>query len=100
MHVISRSALTAYAAKNAQAAQELDGWYYDLKAARWQNINELKQKFPSADLIAGNRFIFNVKGNHYRILAIVQFQTQRVYIRGIFTHAEYSKLSKKELLTL
>jgi mRNA interferase HigB len=55
---------------------------------------------PATDLIknSDSRFIFNIKGNHYRLLAVVRFQKQRVYIRGIFTHAEYSKLTNKELL--
>ena len=51
-------------------------------------------------LIGDNHYVFNVKGNHYRLIALVFFPTKRIYIRGIFTHAEYSKLSKKDILKL
>jgi len=35
--------------------------------------------------------IFDIKGNDYRLIAIVLYQVQRVYVRQVFTHKEYDK---------
>ena len=55
---------------------------------------------PATDYIADNRYVFNIKGNHYRLIAMIFFPTKQVYIRGIYTHAQYSKLSKKQITVL
>lgn len=102
MHIITRRTLLEAATKHAQVREELNTWYYRVKYAEWSDFNDLKQDMPATDLVRGSdsRFIFNIKGNHYRLLAVVRFQQKRVYIRGVFTHAEYSKLTTKDLLTM
>ena len=44
--------------------------------------------------------MFDIKGNHYRLVAQVLFSLKTVDIRRILTHADYSKLSKKQLQDL
>jgi mRNA interferase HigB len=46
-----------------------------------------------------SRVIFNIAGNHYRMICKYQFEGRcvRLYIKWIGTHAEYSKLCKKSL---
>ena len=100
MHIITRRTLTEYATKNAQVAEELNTWYHIVKLTQWDDLNALHTDFPSADFIGDNHYIFNIKGNHYRLAALVLFRVKRVYILGIYTHAEYSKLSKKDILKL
>jgi len=41
---------------------------------------------------SNSRFVFNVKGNHYRIVALLLFQIKRVYIRWVVTHKDYDKI--------
>ena len=79
-------------------ANGLEKWYQIVKAADWASFVELRNDLPATDLIGGDRFIFNIRGNHYRLLAVVMFKTRTILIRGIFTHAEYNKLSKAQLL--
>ena len=52
----------------------------------------IKQTFNSVDYVGNNRFVFNVKGNDYRLVAIISFNAKKVYIRFIGTHAEYDKI--------
>ena len=94
-----KKTLREYVAGNAQAAEGLRLWHKQMLAGNWASLAEMHQDIPSADLIGGERFVFNIKGNHYRVLAVVVFKTRTVLIKGIFTHAEYSKLSKSQLLT-
>jgi mRNA interferase HigB len=64
------------------------------------NINELKKSFPSADLIQGERFIFNLSKNRYRLIVDISFKHKWLTFVDLLTHAEYSKLSKDDILRL
>lgn len=100
MHIFTQKTLKEYGQKNAQVREELDVWYSIVKAAQWTDFNKLRADLPATDYIGDERFVFNIKGNHYRLIAMIFFATKRVYIRGIFTHAQYSKLSKSQLVNL
>ena len=94
-----KKTIREYADGNAQAASGLEEWYQVAKAADWSSFADLRSDLPATDLIGGDRFVFNIRGNHYRLLAAVVFKARTILIRGIFTHAEYSKLRKTQLLT-
>lgn len=94
-----KKTIREYSRANPQAAEALSEWYEKVKAADWTSITDVRNDMSYADLIGGDRFIFNIKGNDYRLLAAVLFKTRTVLICGIFTHAQYSRLSKKQLLT-
>ena len=100
MHLITQATLRQYALHNAQALVELDNWSKVVRKAEWVDFNDIRATFPSCDYIGDNRYVFNIKGNHYRLIAMIFFAPGQVYIRGIFTHAEYSKLTKKEIIAL
>lgn len=100
MHVISRKTIQEYAANNAQVREELNTWYHLVRLAQWPDFNALRADMPATDYVGNDRYVFNVKGNHYRVIAMIFFPVSQVYIRGIYTHAEYSKLTKKQTLNL
>ena len=50
----------------------------------------LRNTFPGVDKV-GKLFVFNVAGNHLRIVAAVHFNRGKVYIRNILTHSEYDE---------
>lgn len=54
--------------------------------------NELKKQFPSADVRPGNRVIFDIKGNSYRLIVKIHYNTKIVFIRFVGTHAEYEQI--------
>ncbi|MCL1463001.1 type II toxin-antitoxin system HigB family toxin [Argonema galeatum] len=56
----------------------------------WQNLDELRQDFASADLVV-NLTVFNIGGNNYRLITLVDYEKQKVFIRHVLTHAEYDK---------
>jgi mRNA interferase HigB len=90
MHVISRKSLILFSANHADAEAPLDTWYRATKAAHWRNPADLKLVFPSADLV-GLYTVFNIKGNHYRLIAEINYRSGTVFVRHILTHAEYDK---------
>ncbi|RZJ61413.1 MAG: type II toxin-antitoxin system HigB family toxin [Hymenobacter sp.] len=99
MRVLSRKKVREYGEANAQAKEEVAIWFAKMELGEWHNLNEVKEDILSVDYIGNDRYVFNVKGNHYRVIVMLFFATQRIYIHDILTHAEYTKLSKKDILT-
>lgn len=90
MHVISRKKLLEAAEKHADLSGPLDAWYRVAKRAEWKNLMEVRRVFPAADPV--DEFtVFNIKGNSYRLVTEINYQTGRIFLRHVLTHAEYSK---------
>lgn len=97
MRVVSRKKIVDYYTKHSSSKTALEEWHKKTSRAEWKNLNELKQTFASADYVGNNRVVFNIKGNDFRLVAIVIYPSQKVYIRWIGTHAEYDKQNVSEL---
>ena len=95
MRIVSKKKVVEYYAKHADSKTALEEWYQRVNKAKWTNLNELKNEFASADYVGNNRIVFNIKGNDFRLVALVIFASQKVYIRWIGTHAEYDKIDVK-----
>jgi len=57
----------------------------------------VKQTFRSADVLPGNRVVFNIKGNKYRMVVKIHYNTKFMYVRFIGTHAEYDKIDAETI---
>jgi mRNA interferase HigB len=90
MRIIKRGALVQLWERHPDAKASLESWYGVVRGATWQTPVEMKQIYPNADLV-GRRTIFNIAGNKYRLIARVNYQTQRVFVLHILTHAEYDR---------
>lgn len=94
MVVIAKSTIDEFIKKHPTAAEPLTNWYKETKLANWSNYNEMKQTFNSVDGVGNDRYVFNVKGNDYRLIALTLFSVRTVFILWIGTHAAYDKLNK------
>jgi len=92
MHVISRKKLSQFWEKHKDAEDALKEWFKEAEHAEWKTTSDIKAFYNSADFIKGNRVVFNIKGNHYRLVVKVEYQAQIVLIRFVGTHSEYSKI--------
>lgn len=97
MVIISKTALKKYLQSRPDHSVEVWRWYSLVKDADWSNFAEMKQTFNSVDGVGNGLFIFNVKGNHCRIVARIIFKARTVFVKFIGTHAEYDKLNISEL---
>jgi len=95
MHVITRKRLNEFAARHPDARNALAHWYRLMRRATFRSLAQLRETFPSADLV-GKLTVFNIGGNKARLIAALHFNRQKVYIRAILTHAEYDTGSWKE----
>ena len=92
MRIISRKRLREFWERHPDARQSLQAWYADAKHANWQTPADIKNVYRNASIVANNRAIFNIKGNKYRLVVVVQYQYGIVYIRFVGTHQEYDKI--------
>lgn len=92
MRIISRKPLKAFYEKHPLAKSPIESWYGEVKAANWQSFADIRKIYRSADVVTGNRVIFNIGGNKYRLVVKVAYRTQIVYIKFIGTHKDYDKI--------
>ncbi len=90
MHIITRRRLREFWENDSQAYVPLDEWYQKIKKLKTDNLVQLHQTFPHADLV-GECIVFNVGGNKYRLITKINFVSQIVYVRNVMTHQEYDK---------
>jgi len=99
MVIITKGIIHAFAARYKNAAVPLNDWYEKTKAAQWSNFSEVRSTFNSVDSIGNDRYVFNIGGNNFRIVAMVHFDIRTLYIRAILTHREYDSFNKANKLT-
>jgi mRNA interferase HigB len=92
MRIISRRTLREFWEKHPDARQSLQAWYVDVKRAEWKTPSDIKDVYRNASIVGNNRAVFNIKGNHYRIIVAIQYEFGIVYIRFVGTHPEYDKI--------
>ena len=92
MRIISKTAIRDYYMRNPQAKTALLNWAEKTEAAQWHSFANIKGTFNSVDSVGNQRYVFNIKGNDYRLVVVVKFTPQNVLIRFIGTHAEYDKI--------
>ena len=92
MRIIARRTLREFWERHPESQSALEAWYDDARRANWRTPNDIRQVYANASIIAGNRVIFNIRGNHYRLVVAVNYQFGIVYIRFVGTHREYNQI--------
>ena len=92
MRIISHSKLVVFYKDHADAETAIEEWYHKVNKANWESFADMKKTFNSVDAVGNKRYVFNIKGNDYRLIALVLFKIKMVYIRFIGTHKEYDKI--------
>jgi mRNA interferase HigB len=65
-------------------------WYRVARGSQWRSLLDVRVNFPSADLV-GAVLIFNIAHNRLRLIAVVAWRSQRVYVKELLTHREYDR---------
>lgn len=92
MVVISKTILREFGLRHPDAIDALNKWYVLVKEQDWNSPAEVKKVFGTADYVGNDRFVFNIRGNHYRLVVMIFFNKRTIYIRFMGTHAEYDKI--------
>jgi mRNA interferase HigB len=97
LRVIAKKILRDFWGKHADCGQQLKSWYREAEKGEWKSANELKKDYPTASILGDNRIVFNIKGNHYRLIVRINFQYQMMWIRFIGTHKEYDRIDVNKI---
>ena len=97
MRIFSRSTLRDFWLIHASCEQALKSWYQEAEQADWKSPNEIKSEYPSASILPGNRIVFNIKGNTYRLIVKINYDFGTIWIRFVGTHAEYDKIDATKI---
>ena len=92
MRVISFAMIRDFVEKHADSDVPLRDWYAKTTRANWTCYTDIKSTFNSVDYVGNDRYVFNIKGNDYRIVTVVIFIKKKVYMRFVGTHKEYERI--------
>ena len=92
MRIIKKKALVDFYEKHADIKTPLDEWYSKAKKAEWGSFSDVKKSLNSVDFAGNDNYVFNIKGNTYRLIARILFKIQTIYIRFIGTHQQYNDI--------
>lgn len=94
MHVISHRKLKEFYETSGREDSRvaLERWYDIALNADWHSIAEIKNDFPATDYVGNQHYVFDIRGNKYRLVVVIKFTIGRIFIRFVGTHAEYDKI--------
>ncbi|MEW6058363.1 MAG: type II toxin-antitoxin system HigB family toxin [Bdellovibrionota bacterium] len=90
MQLLGKGIIDKFKVKHANSRKALDKWQTAIEKSKARNFVELKQTFPSADLV-GSAMVFDVGGNKVRVISVVRFEIQQLLVTHVLTHAEYDR---------
>ena len=97
MVVITRTKLILFYEKEPIAKEPLLKWYNNVIVSDWNDLNSIKQTYNNVDYIGNDRYVFNIAGNKYRIVAMIHFSKRTLYLRFVGTHKQYDKIDCKTI---
>lgn len=98
MKIFTEQAIREYAEMYPDAKVTLQEWAAIVKESEWTCFADVKKTFNSVDNVGNQHYVFNIKGNNYRLIVVIKFTIKFVYIRFIGTHAEYDRIADCSVL--
>ena len=97
VRIVSKKTLKDYYSKHKETKSQLEAWIHDVKNSNWSKQIEVKEKYGKASIIGGDKVVFNIKRNKYRLVTKINYRMKIVYIKFIGTHKEYDKINVEDL---
>lgn len=94
MRVVSHKKLKVfYETKGREDSRvSLERWYDVAENAEWKNLSDIKVDFHTVDYVGNQHYVFNIRGNKYRLVVVVKFTIGYIFIRWVGTHEDYDKI--------
>ena len=97
MRVITKRVLREFWEKHADVRPQLQAWLENAERSEWNEPRDIQKIYGDDAVLPGNRAVFNIRGNRYRLVAKIHYNTGIVYIRFIGTHAEYDRIDVHQI---
>ena len=94
MRIVSHRKLREFYESSGRedAKVALERWYQIAEEAQWATLSDIRHDFPSVDYVGNQHYVFNIKGNRYRLVAVIKFRMGYVFIRFVGTRGEYDRI--------
>jgi mRNA interferase HigB len=83
MRVIALRTLRQFWERHPDAEFPLRSWLDEVRVAQWKQPADIKAQYRNASFLKGNRVVFNIKGNDYRLIVAVAFVAGVLYIKFV-----------------
>ena len=97
MRIIAEKTLKDYWTKHAEVQGQLEAWLEHVSRATWTKPADVQAEYGEDIILPGDRAVFNIKGNQYRMVVKIHYKSQIVFIRFIGTHKEYDRINALEV---
>ena len=92
MIIIGKKILYEHCTKHTDCRKWIENWISDAENSKWDTPHSVKGRYSSISFLEDNQAIFNVKGNAYRLVTRIAYNTQVIFVLWVGTHADYSKM--------
>ena len=89
MKLLGKKLLDDFKQEHADAQSQIESWEAEVKGAEWNTPHDLKDRYPKASLLGNQQVIFDICGNKYRLLTLVNYKNGIVLVKKTGTHKEY-----------
>ena len=94
VNIIAVRTLRLFWQQHPQSEKPLRVLYNRLTLREWSGPQDIKEAFcANVDFIGGNRVIFDVAGNKYRVVIAFAYAYKRGMVKFVGTHSEYDKIN-------
>jgi mRNA interferase HigB len=97
VRVVAKRVLRDFWELHPDSELPLKAWHEAVKDARWLCPAHVKARYLSASILRGNRVVFNICGNRYRLVVRIWYEAGIVYVRFLGTHAEYDDIDAQTI---
>lgn len=97
MRVVATKTINAYRKCYPEADEALRAWVALIESREFKHFAELRSVFGSADLVGGDIVVFNIKGNHFRLIAGIDFVRQIAFVKWFGRHKDYDTINPMEV---
>lgn len=103
MIIVGRERVEAFFARHKghkgmpAARAQYDAWLAIVGAANWQTPEDVKKSHPKASILKAGRVVFNIKGNDFRLIALVEYRAGVLTIRFFGTHEDYDRVDAETI---
>lgn len=97
MRIFTEQVIKEYAEKHPESKVALQDWVQKVKKSKWSCFADMKKTFNSVDSVGNQHYVFNIKDNDFRLVAVIKFTIRFVYVRFIGTHKECEKIDCRNI---
>ena len=93
MRVVAVKTLREFWVRNPDAEQPLRAWHDEASRANWIQPADIKEQYRNASILKNRRVVFNIKGNDYRLVVALAYNTGLVFVKFVGSHKAYDAIN-------